>query len=182
MSGPARGRRGRATVLRALLPCLALIPRSIAGRPAHAQTLTPDLFRPARDGFVLAAGFAAAPDRAADNARSRTGDAANDARLRDKDTPAPSRIGQIPTYGLPAASGASDSGFDSLNRKRKKPKLYPGQAKPKPPPGPGSPPPRRPSRRTAACACRSRRRRPPTRRRCRRRWPARWSASRRASG
>ena len=51
---------------------------------------------------------------------------------------APSRIGQIPTYGLPAASGASDTGFDSLNRTRKKPKFYPGQAKPKPPPGPGS--------------------------------------------
>ena len=40
-------------------------------------------------------------------------------RLRDKDTPAPSRIGSIPTYGLPAASGASTSGYDSLNRKRR---------------------------------------------------------------
>ena len=28
-------------------------------------------------------------------------------RLRDKDKPAPSRIGQIPTYGLPAANGAN---------------------------------------------------------------------------
>ena len=46
---------------------------------------------------------------------------------------------------LPAASGAADTGFDSLNRTRKKPKLYPGQAKPKPPPGPGSPPPAGPS-------------------------------------
>ena len=53
--------------------------------------------------------------------------------------PAPSRIGQIPTYGLPAANGAADSGFDSLNRTRKKPKLYPGQTKPKSSPGPGSP-------------------------------------------
>ena len=52
-----------------------------------------------------------------------------------------SRIGQIPTYGVPAASGASVSGFNSLNRTRNKLKLYPGQAKPKPPPGPGSPPP-----------------------------------------
>ncbi len=51
---------------------------------------------------------------------------------------APSRIGNTPAYGLSAASGASSSGFDSLNRKRKKPKLYPGQAKPKPPAGPGS--------------------------------------------
>ena len=53
----------------------------------------------------------------------------------------PSRIGQIPTYGLPAANGAAGSGFNSLNRTRKKPKLYPGQAKPKPSPGPGSPAP-----------------------------------------
>ncbi len=71
----------------------------------------------------------------------RTGDAANDARLRDKDVPAKSRIGAIPTYGLPAASGASTSGYDSLNRTKKKTKYYPGQAKPKPPPGPGSKPP-----------------------------------------
>ena len=69
----------------------------------------------------------------------KTGDAANDAGLADKDKPAPSRIGQIPTYGLPAANGAADSGFDSLNRVRKKPKLYPGQPKPKAPAGPGSP-------------------------------------------
>ena len=51
---------------------------------------------------------------------------------------APSRIGQIPTYGLPAANGACNSGYDSLNRKRQKPKYYPGQARPKPPIGPGS--------------------------------------------
>src|SRR6202042_237465 len=68
-------------------------------------------------------------------------DPAYDDGLRRKDTRAPSRIDQIPSYGLAAASGASDSGFDSLNRKRKKPKFYPGQAKPKPPPGPGSRPP-----------------------------------------
>ncbi len=45
---------------------------------------------------------------------------------------APSRIGNPPVYGRSAASGASGSGYDSLNRTRKKPKLYPGQAKPKP--------------------------------------------------
>jgi hypothetical protein len=133
MSGPATGLRKRVSVLRAVLPCLALI--ALDGSFAQAQTVTPDLFRPGRDGFV--------PQdsplrRTADNAADKTSDAANDARLRDKDAPAPSRIGQIPTYGLPAASGASGSGYDSLNRTRKKPKLYPGQAKPKPPPGPGS--------------------------------------------
>jgi hypothetical protein len=127
------------------LPCLAPILALIAcdATRAQAQTLTPDLFRPTRDGFVLPQDSPLR--RIGDN--DKTGDAANDARLResDKDTPAPSRIGQIPTYGLPAASGASDSGFDSLNRTRKKPKLYPGQAKPKPSPGPGTPAPLAPT-------------------------------------
>jgi hypothetical protein len=137
MSGPARGRRRRAIVLRAFLPCLALI--ALAAPFAQAQTLTPDLFRPGRDGFVLPQDLPLR--RTGDQASDKTGDAADDARLADKDRPAPSRIGQIPTYGLPAASGAAGSGFDSLNRTRKKPKFYPGQAKPKPPPGPGSPAP-----------------------------------------
>ena len=102
----------------------------------------PDLFSPVRDGFVAPQDL---PLRRTGSQTAqtidKTGDDAIAARLRDKDVPAPSRIGNIPTYGLPAANGASDSGFDSLNRIRKKPKLYPGQAKPKPPPGPGSPPP-----------------------------------------
>jgi hypothetical protein len=126
-------------VFRALLPCLVLI--GCEASLAEAQTVTPDLFRPVRDGFVrpqdspLRSTNEPTPDPA--------GDAANDARLRetDKDTPAPSRIGNIPTYGLSAASGASDSGYDSLNRQRRKPKYYPGQAKPKPSPGPGTPAP-----------------------------------------
>jgi hypothetical protein len=141
MSGPARGRRKRVAVLRAVLPCLALILALTAfvGTPVRAQTLTSDMLRPERDGFVLPQDSPLR--RTADNTIDKTGDAANDARLRDKDTPAPSRIGNIPTYGLPPASGAAGSGFDSLNRTRKKPKLYPGQAKPKPPPGPGSPAP-----------------------------------------
>ena len=57
------------------------------------------------------------------------------------EAPAPSRIGQVPTYGLPAANGAAATGFDSLNRTRQKPKLYPGQPRPKPAPGPGNPAP-----------------------------------------
>ena len=140
MSGPARGRRRRATILRALLPCLGLIAFESF---AQAQTLTPALLRPVRDGFVSPqeSPLRRTSDATSDTAGDRTGDAANDAKLRDKDTPAPSRIGQIPTYGLPAASGASTSGFDSLNRTRKRTKFYPGQARPKPPPGPGSRPP-----------------------------------------
>jgi hypothetical protein len=137
MSGPAAGRRSRAYALRALLPCLALIAVDVPA--ALAQTLTADLLRPVRDGFITPQG---SPLRkTSENTADRTSDAANDERLRDKDTPAPSRIGKIPTYGLPAANGASDSGYDSLNRTRKKPKFYPGQARPKPSPGPGSPAP-----------------------------------------
>jgi hypothetical protein len=135
MSGPARGRRSRVTVLRALLPCLALI--VLDGTCVQAQTLTPDLLRPVRDGFVLPQDSPLR--RTSANATDPT-DPSIDPALR-KDTPAPSRIGQIPTYGLPAANGAADTGFDSLNRARKKPKFYPGQAKPKPSPGPGSPAP-----------------------------------------
>jgi hypothetical protein len=123
--------------LRAALPCLALIAFDATG--AQAQTLTPDLFRPVRNGFVSPQN---SPLRKVGDSASDPTDLGDDVRLRrEKDAPAPSRIGQIPTYGLPAASGASGSGFDSLNRTRKKPKLHPGQAKPKASPGPGTPSP-----------------------------------------
>jgi len=135
MSGPATGRRKRAYALRALLPCLALIALDVPS--ARAQTLTSDLLRPVRDGFITPQDSLLR--KTSENTADKTSDAANDERLRDKDTPAPSRIGNIPTYGLPAAGGASDSGYDSLNRTRRKPKFFPGQARPKPSPGPGSP-------------------------------------------
>ena len=142
MSGPARGRRSRVFVLRAALACLALI----AGNrdQTQAQTLTPDMLRPVPGGFVspqdLPLRKIAVDDDPVDPAvddRLR-----NNGRRGNADTPAPSRIGQVPQYGLPAASGASDTGFNSLNRTKKKPTLYPGQAKPKPAAGPGSPPPK----------------------------------------
>src|SRR5438105_15289563 len=98
------------------------------------------MLRPVRGGFVSPDDSPlrkTTPDRAGEGLP----DPSADPRLRSPDTPAPSRVGQIPKYGLPAANGASDSGYDSLNRKRKKPKYYPGQAKPKPPVGPGSQPP-----------------------------------------
>ena len=183
MSGPARGRRRRATLLRALLPCLALIAFDERlrrrPRPSPRTCSAPRATASSRRRICRCARPRSASSTALDDARRSRRD-----ELRDKDEPAPSRIGQIPTYGLPAASGASDSGFDSLNRTRKKPKFYPGQAKPKPPPGPGSRRRRRRRRLDAdgRCGCRSRRRRPPTRRRCRRRWPAPCRASRRASG
>jgi hypothetical protein len=124
------------TALRAVLACLGLIALET---PGGAQTLTTDLLRPMRYGFVRPQDSPLR--RTSDTAADNTGDPANDDGLRGKDRPAPSRIGKIPTYGVPAASGASVAGFDSLNRTRKKPKLYPGQPRPKPPPGPGSRPP-----------------------------------------
>src|ERR1700704_4383060 len=132
MSGPARGRRRRAITLRALWPWLGAILALTAFNTtfAQGQTLTPDLLRPVRDGFLSPQD---SPLR-----RTADGDLADEWRPRARDTPAPSRIGNIPTYGLPAASGASTPGFDSLNRTPKKPKFHPGQARPKPPPGPGN--------------------------------------------
>jgi hypothetical protein len=138
MTGPARGRRKRAMILRAALACLALI--AFDETLAQAQTLTPNLFRPVRDGFVTAQDSPLRPTGNNNNSNG-SGDPTDDNGIPDKDKPAPSRIGQIPEYGLPPASGAADSGFDSLNRTRKKPKLYPGQPKPKTPVGPGSRPP-----------------------------------------
>ncbi|WP_291607358.1 outer membrane beta-barrel protein [Bradyrhizobium sp.] len=120
--------------MRAALPCLALIASTDA--PVRAQGLTPDLFNPNRDGFVSPRDL---PTR-----RTAESDAvldpSADPKLQRK-APAPSRIGQIPTYGLPPAAGAASTGYDSLNRKRRQPIYYPGQAKPKRPPGPGTPAP-----------------------------------------
>src|SRR3984885_15275200 len=130
MSGPATGRRKRASSLRALLPCLALI--AFNETPALAQSITPDLFRPVQGGFVSPQDL---PLRRTAAAGDPNDTGSDDQPLDPDRQPAPSRIGQVPQYGLPAASGASDSGYDSLNRTRKKPKLYPGQAKPKPPAG-----------------------------------------------
>jgi hypothetical protein len=141
MSGPATGRRKRAYALRALLPCLALIALDVPS--ARAQTLTSDLLRPVRGGFITPQDSLLR--KTSENTADKTSDATNDERLRDKDTPAPSRIGNIPTYGLPAAGGASDSGYDSLNRTRRKPKFFPGQARPKPSPGPGTAAPKLPA-------------------------------------
>jgi hypothetical protein len=125
--------------LRASLACLALF--ALASQPGRAQTLTPDLFRPVRDGFVTPqdSPLRKTGDKQIDptNPTDPT-DPLNEEKPRP-DNPAPSRIGKIPTYGVPPASGSGVAGFDSLNRTRKLPKLYPGQPKPKPSPGPGSP-------------------------------------------
>jgi hypothetical protein len=133
-------------VVRAGLACLTLA--VFGATSARAQSITPDFLNPARGGFLspqdspLRRTGLSVPDQP-------DGSSSNSVRLRpteDASGPAPSRIGQIPAYEVPAANGADDTGYDSLNRTRKKPKYYPGQARPKPPPGPGSPPPVPPQR------------------------------------
>ena len=106
MTGPARGRRKRATTLRALLACLALT--AFEGGLAQAQTLTSDLLRPVPDGFLSPQDSLlrkTANNSSVDPTESAI-DPTYDDRLRGKNTRAPSRIGQVPSYGLPAASAA----------------------------------------------------------------------------
>ena len=121
-SGPAAADRKRDPRhrARAAFGCGALL--LLAPGVAAAQTLTPDLLRPVPDQYTIAR----------DLPLRRTSDAAADA-------PAPSRIGRTPVYGVAAATGAADTGFDSFNRRRKVAKRYPGAPKPPVPPGPGSP-------------------------------------------
>jgi hypothetical protein len=101
---------------------------------ASAQSLTPDMLNPTQGGFAPRdQSLLRRTAQTADDDRDPTRNAAR----------APSRIFATPVYGVPPASGASDSGFDSLNRTRKKPKPYPGTPKPKFV-GPGNPPPSAP--------------------------------------
>ncbi len=141
---PANGPDRRGCLIRVALPCpwLIVLALTAASGLARAQTVTPDLFSPNRQSQVVT------PDSPLRRTPADAMDPLNGLKLPDPDPsrrPSPSttsdRVGQIPTYGLPAANGAATSGYDSLNRKRQKPKYYPGQAKPKPPPGPGSPAP-----------------------------------------
>ncbi|WP_433995697.1 outer membrane beta-barrel protein [Bradyrhizobium tropiciagri] len=145
---PARGRNGRECLVRVALPCLVL---TASSGLAAAQTVTPDLFSPTRQSQLVT------PDSPLRRTAAEALDPLNALKLpdpgRDRSSStststsgSTTRVGQIPTYGLPAANGAATSGYDSLNRKRVKPKYYPGQAKPKPPPGPGSPVPTAPPR------------------------------------
>ncbi|MGY4399900.1 hypothetical protein ACVIYL_000703 [Bradyrhizobium sp. USDA 3315] len=145
---PASGQDRRGRLVRAVLPCPAVtvLALTVTTGFAAAQTVTPDLFSPNRQSQVIT------QDSPLRRTTADAMDPLNGLRLPDADrdrrsssssstSTSTTRIGQVPTYGLPAANGASTSGYDSLNRKRQKPKYYPGQAKPKPPAGPGSPQP-----------------------------------------
>ncbi|MGX1110582.1 hypothetical protein AB7M47_008965 [Bradyrhizobium elkanii] len=145
---PASGQDRRGRLVRAVLPCPAVtvLALTVTTGFAAAQTVTPDLFSPNRQSQVIT------QDSPLRRTTADAMDPLNGLKLPDADrdrrsssssstSTSTTRIGQVPTYGLPAANGASTSGYDSLNRKRQKPKYYPGQAKPKPPAGPGSPQP-----------------------------------------
>ncbi len=149
--GPAGGRRWCAPLGSAAFACLLLIAFETR---AEAQTVTSDLFSPKRTTQVAPANLAlrqvsgltgsAVLDPNATLNPNNVFDPTTDPRKRKADAPAESRVGKVPTYGLPAASGAKEAGYDSLNRKRVQPKYYPAQAKPKKPAGPGTPPPKPP--------------------------------------
>ena len=133
LAGP--GASGEPLSLADVAPLLAL-----ATAAAGVMVLAEDEKRDDTGSVLpgLADGFVSPQDlptrkTGTNTAQSTPDDRSNSAdnRLRNPDAPAPSRIGNIPTYGLPAASGASTSGYNSLNRKRQKAKLYPGQPKPK---------------------------------------------------
>ncbi|MGF6308339.1 hypothetical protein ABIB82_003556 [Bradyrhizobium sp. i1.8.4] len=145
---PASGPNRRGRLVRVVLPCLlpTVLALTATTGLAGAQTVTPDLFSPSRQSQVIT------QDSPLRRTTADAFDPLNGLKLPDADrdrrssssTSTSQRIGQIPTYGLPAANGAATSGYDSLNRKRLKPKYYPGQARPKPRPGPGSPVPTTP--------------------------------------
>ena len=125
MSGLATGGRHSALFLRAVLACASLL--VVDHADVHAQASIGNLLNPVQDGF-------ANPQDLPGQQLSQ----ADQSPPPGQQGPAPSRIGQTPTYGTPAASGASDDGYDPLNRKRKKPKPYPGAPKLKGSIGPGN--------------------------------------------
>lgn len=81
---------------------------AVGASDALAQTLTSEMFSSQRDGF---SGQNRPLRRTDDNAQ----------RPASAETPAPSRVGQLPTFGTPASAGASAMGYDALNRKKKRP-------------------------------------------------------------
>ena len=122
--GRGSGCRRRVQRARLALACGAAIAAGIA--PSHAQMLS-DLLNPNPGQFAqMPDGSLRKTDR---NEPTRAFGVPTQDRDAKAGAMASSRIGQIPTYGIPAASGASDDGFDSLGRKRNKPKPYPGAPK-----------------------------------------------------
>ncbi|WP_184261784.1 outer membrane beta-barrel protein [Rhodopseudomonas rhenobacensis] len=138
--GPAKGRLRCARGWRTASACLLL--GWLGTADALAQSLTPELLSPQPGGFVSPQNLplrrtAQAGDQLRLN-QARSNQPNPDPAQPDAEPMAPSRIGRIPTYGTPAAAGASDSGYDSLNRRRRPQRFYPGAPRPRSV-GPGSP-------------------------------------------
>ncbi len=121
-----------------LSPALAMVISA-----AQAQTLTPDMLSPTRDGVSAASELRLGPATDRQNSlnspNSQNAPNSSQSDAADPDAPAPSRIGKIPTYGVPPAAGAAVTGYNSLNRRKPLKKPYPGEPKAPVSPGPGSP-------------------------------------------
>lgn len=98
----------------------------------HAQTLTSDMLRQQRDGF--SGQYRPLQPNRPSQEPDTTGSTSQAGAT------APSRIGAIPTYQAPAASGASNTGYDSLGRKRKIARKRAGFSPTVGPPTPGPAP------------------------------------------
>jgi hypothetical protein len=143
-AGPGASRPGE-QALRACAVAVALL-AGLGLTSARGQVVTPDLFNPVTGSFngqydpLRQTGD---PANATDSAASNNDSNKNKKRAANVDVPAPSRIGNIPTYDVPSASGASTSGYDALGRKKKPKPPPPGAPKKSRVTGPGSfiPPP-----------------------------------------
>ncbi|WP_244434735.1 outer membrane beta-barrel protein [Afipia sp. P52-10] len=125
--GPPRGRRKRHRFGRALPAAILLA--AAATSDAGAQALTSDLFNGQPDSF---SGQNRPLRRIGDSAQQTAG----------MDTSTPSRIGQPPpVFAVPAGTGASSMGYDSLNRKKRPPRRKPAVSPTVLPPVPTTKPP-----------------------------------------
>ena len=103
----------------------AAVALTLIAEPAIAQDLGNGLLNPRIGGFIspqdlpLRKTSQAAIDSPPAPPAPPSPPDPNDPKPRKREAPAESRIGKVPTYGLPAASGAKEAGYNSLNRKRK---------------------------------------------------------------
>ncbi len=113
MARPATGRNSRARALRAALPCLALVPGGTCGGGADRHT---DWFSTRRTSQT------ASPDSPLRRTAAEIHDPLTSPRLPENEQLAPPRrSGTIPKIRAASATATADTGYDSLNRRRKQP-------------------------------------------------------------
>ena len=122
--GPGSARRNRAVWACAPSACLLLA--AVVPSPLEAQTLTADLFRPEKGGFVQPKDL---PSRKAPDQKPR--DPVDEPRLVTLDGSAPGALGRAPLAAPAPAPAPAPGDYDPQNRRRTVAKLYPGQPKPK---------------------------------------------------